>query len=64
MKPRQSSFWKVFGMPMAIGVLCAAGLFSALLGDGPWDAVSWLGLGIPCALGMWGLLAQARSRLP
>ncbi|AKJ97241.1 MULTISPECIES: hypothetical protein [Pseudomonas] len=58
MKPRQSSFWRVFGLPMGIGVLCAAGLFSALLGDGLWDAVSWLGLGVPCVLGVRGLLPR------
>jgi uncharacterized protein involved in cysteine biosynthesis len=57
-KPRQSSFWKVFGMPMLIGILCAAGLFSALLGDGLWDAVSWLGLGIPSLLAVRGLVLR------
>ncbi|AHL36339.1 hypothetical protein CD58_27265 [Pseudomonas brassicacearum] len=58
MKPRQSSFWKVFGIPLVIGALCAAGLFSALLGDGLWDAVSWLGLGIPSVLAVWGLIPR------
>jgi hypothetical protein len=57
-KPRQSSFWKVFGMPVLIGILCAAGLFSALLGDGMWDAVSWLGLGIPSLLAVRGLVLR------
>ncbi|WHS60968.1 hypothetical protein [Pseudomonas sp. G2-4] len=58
MRPRQSSFWKVFGIPVVIGVLSAAGLFSALLGDGAWDAVAWVGLGVPTALGTWGLLKR------
>ncbi|MBD0704679.1 hypothetical protein FHJ31_06020 [Pseudomonas sp. Fig-3] len=58
MRPRQSSFWKVFGIPVAIGVLSAAGLFSALLGDGAWDAVSWVGLGVPTVLGTWGLIKR------
>ncbi|UZE17537.1 hypothetical protein LOY70_27410 [Pseudomonas sp. B21-054] len=58
MRPRQSSFWKVFGIPVVIGVLSAAGLFSALLGDGAWDAVAWVGLGIPTVLGTWGLLKR------
>ncbi|MCW1247277.1 hypothetical protein OC610_22865 [Pseudomonas sp. SAICEU22] len=60
MRPRQSNFWKVFGIPGAIGVLCAAGLFSALLGDGMWDAVSWVGLGIPSVLATWGLIPRRR----
>ncbi|WP_346656834.1 hypothetical protein [Pseudomonas sp. SWRI92] len=58
MKPRQSSFWKVFGIPVVIGALSAAGLFSALLGDGAWDAMSWVGLGIPTVLGTWGLIKR------
>ncbi|NWD88352.1 hypothetical protein [Pseudomonas sp. K5002] len=58
MKPRQSSFWKVFGIPLAIGLLIAAGLFAALLGDGLWDSLSWVGLGIPAAIGSWALLKR------
>ncbi|WP_353741704.1 hypothetical protein WHX55_28540 [Pseudomonas fluorescens] len=58
MKPRQSSFWKVFAIPTVIAVLSAAGLFAALLGDGVWDSLSWLGLGIPAILGLRGLLQR------
>ena len=58
MRPRQSSFWKVFGIPLGIGLLSAAGLFAALLGDGPWDALSWAGLGIPEVIGSWGLFKR------
>ncbi|MBK5440215.1 MULTISPECIES: hypothetical protein [Pseudomonas] len=58
MKPRQSSFWKVFGIPLAIGLLSAAGLFAALLGDGLWDSLSWVGLGIPAVIGSWALLKR------
>ncbi|MCY1439941.1 hypothetical protein D9M71_561950 [compost metagenome] len=31
---------------------------AALLGDGVWDALSWLGLGIPAALALRGLLQR------
>ena len=58
MRPRQSNFWKVFGIPLAIGLLSAAGLFAALLGDGLWDSLSWVGLGIPAAIGTWALLKR------
>ncbi|MFZ6048547.1 hypothetical protein ACFW0H_20785 [Pseudomonas sp. CR3202] len=49
---RQSTF----ALPIAIGLLSALGLFSALLGDGGWDALAWIGLGIPAVLGIWPLL--------
>ena len=58
MRPRQSNFWKVFATPTVIALLSAAGLFSALLGDGVWDALSWLGLGIPAAVALRGLLQR------
>ena len=58
MRPRQSNFWKVFATPLVIGLLSAAGLFSALLGDGIWDGLSWLGLGVPAVLGLRGLLRR------
>jgi hypothetical protein len=58
MKPRQSSFWKVFATPTVIALFSAAGLFAALLGDGFWDSLSWLGLGIPAVIGLRGLLQR------
>ncbi|MGE8189104.1 hypothetical protein [Pseudomonas sp. NPDC086278] len=58
MKPRQSNFWKVFGTPTVIALLSGAGLFAALLGDGIWDAFSWLGLGVPAAFALRGLLQR------
>ena len=58
MKPRQSNLWKVFGTPTVIALLSAAGLFAALLGDGVWDALSWLGLGVPAFYALRGLLQR------
>ncbi|WP_115947984.1 hypothetical protein [Pseudomonas sp. GL-R-19] len=58
MKPRQSNFWKVFVIPTVIAVLSATGLFAALLGDGVWDSLSWVGLGVPAALALRGLLQR------
>lgn len=48
----------IFAWPALIAVLGALGLFAALLGDGPWDALAWLGLGIPALLGSWSLLRR------
>ncbi|WJN59168.1 hypothetical protein [Pseudomonas sp. SO81] len=47
-----------FAIPTLIGALSAGGLFAALLGDGPWDALAWLGLGLPAVLGCWPLLRR------
>ncbi|QKE64814.1 hypothetical protein HNE05_16135 [Aquipseudomonas campi] len=44
-----------FALPTVLALLGAAGLFAALLGDGWWDALAWLGLGLPAVLGVWPL---------
>ncbi|QHB25672.1 hypothetical protein TCK1_326 [Pseudomonas monteilii] len=36
---------RIFAWPALIALLGALGLFAALLGDGWWDGLSWLGLG-------------------
>lgn len=40
---------RTFALPLLIGVISIVGLLAALLGDGVYDGVSWLGLGIPVA---------------
>jgi len=50
-----------FALPALIGLGSAAGLFCALLGDGLWDAVAWLGLGVPALLGCLALLPGKRA---
>ena len=47
-----------FALPGAIAMLASAGLFAALLGDGAWDALAWLGLGLPAVIGTWSLLRR------
>ncbi|WP_173862410.1 MULTISPECIES: hypothetical protein [unclassified Pseudomonas] len=49
---------RIFAWPLLIGLLGAAGLFAALLGDGAWDALAWLGLGVPAVLGVRGLCGR------
>ena len=43
----------MWGWPVALALLTAIGLLSALLGDGLWDAASWIALGIPTAACFW-----------
>ena len=51
--------WQIWGMPIVLGLLTAFGLLSALLGDGIWDALSWVALAIPVLVIIWHI---ARSQ--
>jgi hypothetical protein len=54
-------FGPVWTAPIALGLLTIAGLVSALLGDGIWDALSAVTLGMVAAVGAWhGLRRPAR----
>jgi hypothetical protein len=45
---------KMWGAPIALGVLTATGLLSALVSDGGFgDWWSWVGLGVPVAVMAW-----------
>ncbi|BBB98544.1 hypothetical protein ACVL91_001935 [Bradyrhizobium elkanii] len=44
------SLTQIFGAPLVIAIVSTVGLISALVGDGWWDAVSWVGLGLPVLL--------------
>ncbi|WP_167066363.1 MULTISPECIES: hypothetical protein [unclassified Pantoea] len=55
MSHRSQSTAKVFAWPAAIALLGALGLFAALLGDGAWDMLAWLGLGLPAWFSLRGL---------
>ena len=43
----------LWGWPIVLAVLSAVGLVGALVGDGAWDALSWLGLGAPALACLW-----------
>jgi hypothetical protein len=55
---KRRTFWKTFAMPGVIALLTAAGLFAALLGDGWWDSLAWLGMGIAALVSIRGLLVR------
>ncbi|HVY07655.1 MAG TPA: hypothetical protein VHB46_16895 [Burkholderiales bacterium] len=52
---------KIWGWPIVLGLLSAAGLMSALLGDGVWDALSWFTLGAPLAVIAFYVWRPARA---
>jgi len=54
-------FLALWGMPILLGLLTTIGLLSALLGDGPWDIVSAVALGIPVLIGLRYSLRGWRS---
>jgi len=58
MNGRRSTFL----LPGVIAVLGLIGLFAALLGDGWWDMLAWLGLGAQAALCLWSLLPGRKKR--
>ncbi|RJF74325.1 hypothetical protein [Rhodopseudomonas palustris] len=50
--PRRASSTtaQIFAAPLAIGIISALGLTTALLGDGVWDWISWAALSLPVAV--------------
>jgi hypothetical protein len=48
-----SPFLRMWGAPILLAVLTTVGLISALLGDGVWDYVSAVALGVPVVLCIW-----------
>jgi hypothetical protein len=55
------SFRQIFGVPILLAIITAAGLLSALLGDGVWNALSWFVLSIPVAVIMFYAARPRRS---
>jgi len=49
---------QIWGAPIVLAILTTIGLISALLGDGIWDALSAVTLGIPCLVGAWYCLRR------
>jgi len=50
LKPERQSAGRIFAWPAVLALASAAGLLSALVGDGLYDALSWLLLGGPVVL--------------
>ena len=50
---KSPAFWSLWGWPLAIAILSAVGLVGALVGDGAWDWLAWVGLGVPCIAALW-----------
>ena len=60
MKTGSLSLTAIFAIPVVVAILSLIGLIGALLGDGVWDGVGWLGLGACVAVMGWALIARRR----
>ncbi|NSX13677.1 hypothetical protein HTY52_06245 [Cupriavidus taiwanensis] len=49
-------------MPLLLGALSLGGLAAGIFGDGAWDALCWVGLGVPVAVTARWLWRQWRGR--
>ncbi|WJR80286.1 hypothetical protein [Bradyrhizobium sp. NP1] len=49
-RPAHRTLRAIFAAPFAVGALSLVGLVAALVGDGAWDAVSWVTLAVPVLL--------------
>lgn len=52
---------RLWGWPIALGVLTASGLVSALVSEGWGDVWSWVALGVPVAVMAWFGLVRRRG---
>jgi hypothetical protein len=57
-RPRTVRFMIVFAVPALIAITSLTGLVVALLDDGAWDVIGWIGLGIPVAVLVWARFAR------
>lgn len=58
MKTGPFSLKVIFAVPLVVALLSLIGLVGALLGDGVWDWIGWLGLGACIAVTIWALIAR------
>ncbi len=55
-------FKRLWGAPILLGILTLIGLLSALLGDGMWDVLSALTLGIPVVVTIWCFFKKSKTQ--
>ncbi|MDP1583814.1 MAG: hypothetical protein Q8M18_10360 [Bradyrhizobium sp.] len=60
---RHRTLGQIFAAPIVVGVLSVVGLVAALIGDGWWDALSWLSLTLPVLLYFFFVGRRNRPRL-
>jgi hypothetical protein len=59
---RHRTLGQIFAAPIVVGALSIVGLVAALIGDGWWDALSWLSLTLPVLLYFFFVARRNRVR--
>lgn len=52
----------IWRIPIFLAMISMIGLLSALVGDGPWDLLSWFTLGTPLLVIAWFLQKPKSSK--
>jgi hypothetical protein len=59
---RHRTLGQIFAAPIVVGALSVVGLVAALVGDGWWDALSWVSLTLPVLLYFFFVARRNRVR--
>ncbi len=59
---KRPAFMRLWGAPMALGLLTIFGLLAALLGTGWWHWSAWLSLAVPILAGLRYWLVPRQSK--
>ena len=59
-----STFWRIWTIPLALGALSLFGLLAGLVGDGLLDILSWVTLTIPLLVIGWFTAKASARRKP
>ncbi len=57
-RPINLGLGAIFAIPAIVAVLSLFGLVAALIGDGVWDVIGWMTLGVSIAVLAWALVAR------
>lgn len=58
MKSRNLGLKAIFAVPLIVAALSLFGLVAALIGNGVWDGIGWLTLGVSVGVLGWALVAR------
>ena len=60
--PSARGYGRIFRWPAVLAAMTLVGLVVGLLGDGWYDGLAWIGLGVPVLICAWALCRRPRAR--